>query len=96
MNMKFVYTLVLLICIMPTLVSIPSAQATGSLTIRNNVVGYDIFIDGSYVVSSPTQTATIHNLAVGPHEVKITKEDCIRWRRESPSAVVQLPLLKSP
>jgi hypothetical protein len=77
MNMKVVYTLFLLICVMPTLMSIPPAQATGSLTIHNNVVGYDIFIDGSYVVSSPTQTATIHNLAVGPHEVKLTKEDCV-------------------
>ena len=51
-------------------------EGTGSLRIENNLPGYNIYIDDTFITSSPTEIATVHDIAAGDHTVKLTKEDC--------------------
>ena len=49
---------------------------TGSLKIYNSTPQFKIYLDGSYMMTSPGATVTIHNITAGVHQLTLTKTNC--------------------
>lgn len=56
--------------------AIGAPSGTGSLRIYNNISDYKVYIDGSLWYTSSGETAVIHNIPAGVHELTIRKSGC--------------------